>query len=135
MVTVTKNKKTRRSRQRDTILQIVRDSPRHLSADQIYRIARSEIPNLSLGTVYRNLHLLTETGRISAIRLDDNTTHYDQNCRAHYHFICTRCHRVEDIGLKEDLLARLQLESENQITDIRLELYGVCQACKETEES
>ena len=87
----------RDTKQRSLILEIVNNSYEHLSAEKIYDIAKKEMPNISLGTVYRNLNLLFENGNIRKIKSDDNIDHYDNLKNEHNHFICCKCNKIYDV--------------------------------------
>ena len=85
----------RNTRQRNIILEIVNNSYEHLTVYQIYELARCEIPNISLGTVYRNLSNLTDDGKIRKLEVY-GMDRYDRNI-LHAHFICSRCENIIDI--------------------------------------
>ena len=91
----------RETKQRNLILEIINNSCSHLSAEEIYNIAKKEISNISLGTIYRNLNLLFENGNIRKIKLDDNVDHYDNLKKEHNHFICNKCNKIYDVFEKE----------------------------------
>ncbi|NQV16070.1 transcriptional repressor [bacterium] len=121
--------KHRYSRQRETILQVLRGTLEHPNADWIYNKTRRIIPNISLGTVYRNLSQLVESGRIIRIK-DDAVIRYDANIKHHDHFRCTSCGRWYDI----EILDNTVIESFNKkhkfhIEAFNLELEGVCEIC------
>ena len=77
----------RNTKQRDLILNIINNSYNHLTAEEVYEIARKEISNISLGTVYRNLIVLTNLRKIRKIKTFDAKDHYDR-MHKHNHFIC-----------------------------------------------
>lgn len=91
----------RETKQRNLILEIINNSCSHLSAEEIYNIAKKQISNISLGTVYRNLNMLFENGNIRKIKLDDNVDHYDNLKKEHNHFICNKCNKIYDVFEKE----------------------------------
>lgn len=84
------------TKQKNLILEIVNNSKEHLSVEEIYKLTRKEIPNISLGTVYRNLNLLLNNGNIRKIKLN-GIDHYDSIKKFHNHFICNKCNRIYDI--------------------------------------
>lgn len=90
-------KKTRRSRQREMIYDYLLSTHEHPSAEMIYEHLKPEMPNLSLGTVYRNLKLLEETGHVRRVGTSQNTERYDARCDDHAHFVCGRCGAVCDL--------------------------------------
>lgn len=87
----------RMTRQRELILQELRKSKSHPTADDIYMKVRVRIPNISLGTVYRNLEILSEMGYISKLEGCGNQRRYDGDIGNHYHIRCLRCGRVDDL--------------------------------------
>lgn len=121
------------SRQREAIKDYLMCTKEHPTADTVYMSIRKTHPNISLGTVYRNLNLLVEQGEILKINCSDGCDRFDGNIDPHYHLICNSCNRVVD----------LQIESIDQINDIaaasfdgRIEghvtyFYGVCPDCIE----
>lgn len=91
---------TKYSRQREAIKEYLAHTDEHPTADMIYLKLREKYPNISLGTVYRNLNFLAEKGEI--IKLDglDGCDRFDANTRPHYHFLCNKCQRVFDLEIK-----------------------------------
>ncbi len=91
---------TKYSRQREAIKEYLSQSKEHPTADTIYMDIRESYPNISLGTVYRNLNLLVEMGEILRINGMDGSDRYDGNTLKHYHFLCNKCKRVLDIEME-----------------------------------
>lgn len=125
-------KGTRMTKQRKTILKVLRSTTSHPTADWIYEEVRKEIPNVSLGTVYRNLGILKDMGEIMELDFGSTYSRFDGNPSNHYHFCCTDCGRVYDIDLIlmkkiEDEAAKL---SGHIIHHHRLEFYGICKECQ-----
>lgn len=89
--------KTRYSRQRDLIYQALIRSKEHPTAETIYQTLKNDHPSLSLGTVYRNLNLLAEEGKI--VRMPFQVDRYDGNAVEHPHFLCNRCGKLYDIEI------------------------------------
>ena len=79
-------KMTKRSKQRDAILSVLKNTKVHPTAEWLHNEVRKDIPNISLATVYRNMKLLLETKQIVGINID-GIEHYDGNCDNHYHFV------------------------------------------------
>ena len=79
---------TKRSKQRDAIIAFLMTRKDHPTADTIYMNIKKEFPNISLGTVYRNLALLSERGDILKLSYDNGADRYDASVEPHYHFIC-----------------------------------------------
>ncbi len=124
-------KAQRMTRQKRVILDVLRSTKSHPTADWIYEQAKKIIPDLSLGTVYRNLNLLKEMGEIMELNYGSTFSRFDGNPHNHYHFQCRECERVFDLELP--LLNSLDKEAGNlsghQVDYHRLEFYGVCQEC------
>ena len=120
------------SKQREAILKNLRSRYDHPNADMIFASIREEIPNISLGTVYRNLALLTETGEILKIGpAEDGKERYDGHTHPHSHFFCEDCGRIEDIS--EFFNAEhLEQELHIKIHEANITLKGTCQACLQT---
>lgn len=89
--------KLKHSRQRDAIKDALCRRYDHPTADEIYREIRETDPHISLGTVYRNLSLLSEIGEIRKVIAGDGREHYDGTLEPHDHFRCRLCGRISDI--------------------------------------
>lgn len=126
------NNKMRSTRQREVILEELRRVKTHPTADEIYQRVRKKIPEISLGTVYRNLELLSAGGIINKISLAGTRKRFDGRVEQHYHLRCLGCGRVEDLEMP--LLGHLEKEaarlSDYEITGHCLEFYGLCPACR-----
>ena len=88
------------SKQRNIILEIVNSSYNHPTADMIYKEVQKQIPNISLGTVYRNLNQLVEHGYIKKISIPNESERFDKTLQEHIHFICLSCKKVEDLSIE-----------------------------------
>lgn len=88
------------SRQREAIKAYLTTTKEHPTADTVYMSIRETHPNISLGTVYRNLNLLAEQGEILKINCQDGCDRFDGNPMLHYHFLCKGCGRVLDIEME-----------------------------------
>ena len=87
------------SRQRESIKDFLATRKDHPTADMVYQNVRRQNPNISLGTVYRNLTLLAESGEINRLNMGDGVDHFDYDISPHYHFICSECGCVTDLEL------------------------------------
>jgi Fur family ferric uptake transcriptional regulator/Fur family peroxide stress response transcriptional regulator len=121
----------RRSRQREVVLEVLRSTDSHPTADWIYERVREWIPNISLGTVYRNLRVLKEEGEILELDYGATFSRYDARTTGHYHFRCESCGRVFDIDLPEGtgLDGEVAQATGFTVNHHRLEFYGKCNAC------
>jgi Fe2+ or Zn2+ uptake regulation protein len=126
-------KKTRNTRQRGVILDIVRASCEHPTAETIYREARRVLPNISLGTVYRNLNFLRDQGTLREIRPSEGgSSRFDGMDTPHAHFHCLRCSALVDIPLPP-ALESLRFEAEEKISAVSLvdlHVIGSCSGCE-----
>ena len=126
-------RKLRYSRQRELIYEYLCSTKEHPSADMVYERLRTEHPNLSLGTVYRNLKLLEETGRIRRVASLQNVERYDACCADHAHFVCERCGRVKDLAPLDARLGResCHVEPDDSVRWMNVVFGGVCADCAE----
>ena len=121
--------KQRYSKQRETILQVIQSTLVHPNADWVYRETRKQIPNISLGTVYRNLNQLVESGRILKLK-DEAMVRYDGNTEQHDHFRCSVCGKWYDVKMIDQSIIRSFAEKHDfQIESFNLELEGICKDC------
>ena len=124
------------TKQRRVILDELRSNKSHPTADEVYEMVRRRLPNISLGTVYRNLEVLSESGLILKLDLSDTRKHFDGTRENHYHVRCVRCGRVDDVpgdphGVIEEIASQLV---DYTIVSHKLEFVGVCLHCKQQEE-
>ncbi len=127
---------TKRSKQREAIVAFLRTRKDHPTADVVYANMRQEIPNISLGTVYRNLSLLADKGEILRLSCDGKTDHFDGFTHPHYHFICEECGAVSDIEMDlTDMLNQQASEcTDGEITGHTIFFHGYCRCCKDKRE-
>ena len=126
------NKKLRMTKQRRTILEEIKKSKSHPTADKIYDLVKKKIPGISMGTVYRNLDILSGEGLVRKLELAHTQRRYDGNIKNHYHILCTECGRIDDMitmGV-DDIEELLGARSHYQITGHRLKFFGLCPDCK-----
>lgn len=119
------------SRQREAIKDYLILHKNHPTADTVYHYIRGEFPNISLGTVYRNLSLLAERGEILKLSCGDGADHFDARTAPHHHFYCRLCHRVSDLELPdiEDMDFHASRYFDGQIEGHSLYFYGICRNC------
>jgi Fe2+ or Zn2+ uptake regulation protein len=119
---------------RHAVLEVVRGTDSHPTAEEVHRLVRRRLPGVSLGTVYRNLWLLVREGLLD--ELPGPYARFDANTRAHHHFTCERCGRIIDVdaALAEPharaLSARVADRTGFSITNHRIELFGRCRECR-----
>ncbi len=121
---------TRMTRQRTVILEELRKMRTHPTADELYGKVRERIPRISLGTVYRNLDFLAESGKIRKLESAGSTRRFDGCIEPHQHVRCVRCGRVEDVDFSCPVpeLSKVQAEGFH-IMAVHVELEGLCNAC------
>lgn len=117
------------TKQRRIILKIIQESDRHLTAEDIYGMAKQRMPSVAMATIYNNLKTLTEQGVIRRLRFTGMPDHYDRNMRHHEHIICETCGEVTDAQL-EDLTPLLGQKLGIHITQYNLSMYYVCCKCQ-----
>ena len=123
------------SRQRECIKSFLLSRYDHPTADTIYMNVRKEFPNISLGTVYRNLALLADLGEIIKITTD-GADRFDAHVDPHSHFICRNCHEVLDIRMEdEDFINKeAQKKFTGQIEGHTIQYFGLCRNCLSKED-
>lgn len=120
------------SRQREAIKDYLLHTKEHPTADTIYMNIREQYPNISLGTVYRNLNFLLEQGEIIKIECGDGCDHFDGNILPHNHFICKECHKLLDLNMKpiDQINAIANVDFDGDIEGNITYFYGICGNCK-----
>ena len=119
------------SRQREAILEVLRSTNAHPTANWIYTQVREQLPKISLGTVYRNLSALAASGEILAIDVGDGFEHYDGDVSPHLHLSCRECGGIEDLVLKEDVLSKKAADRGFTPETSIYVVYGVCKNCNQ----
>lgn len=119
------------SRQRESIKEYLMSTNSHPTADTVYMHVRKEFPNISLGTVYRNLNLLAEIGEAVKITTPDGGDRFDGNTAPHYHFFCSHCGSVLDMAMENlDSINALAGEHfDGEIESHNITFYGRCGDC------
>ena len=123
------------SRQRECIKSCLKSRCDHPTADTIYHDVQKELPNISLGTVYRNLSLLSDLGEIRKLSTGDGPDHFDGETVPHSHFICRKCHQVMDLKM-QDISAIKEMAEQNfdgSIEQYSVNFYGICGKCRKEE--
>ena len=134
LISYLKKKNLKWSRQREFVADLFYSTPRHVTTEELYRIAQKKFPEIGYSTVHRTLKLLSECGLASEIRFNDRYTRFEkvQKDRHHDHLICTECGKIlafecEKIEKMQDQIAR---ERNFEVTSHRMQLYGICRECK-----
>lgn len=123
--------KLRNTRQRQIILEELKKVKTHPTADEVYEMVRMRLPNISLGTVYRNLEILSGQGQIQKLEFGRTQKRFDGTPENHYHFRCEECGKIFDIPAEEigNLDNLLSGDSGFEVHGHNLELFGVCPGC------
>ena len=123
----------RETKQRKTILYILKNTAAHPTADEIYDEARKLIPNISKGMVYHDLHVLQEDCMITGLNLDGVLGRYEAKQKNHYHFRCDECGRVFDLDEPVDPAVdeRVCIRSGFRVSHHQTEFRGLCKDCVE----
>ena len=121
------------SRQREAIKEFLAHTKEHPTADTVYMHIREKHPNISLGTVYRNLNLLVEQGEIIKINCQDGSDRFDGNPKPHYHFLCKDCGRVSDIEMEsiDHILKIAGAGFGGRVEGHVTYFYGLCPECNQ----
>ena len=122
----------KRSRKREAILDCLRQTDVHPSAEWVYRWLKPRIPDLSLATVYRNLALFKQEGLICSLGVVQGLERFDGDTSPHVHFICTGCGRILDLPglqLPAELASQAVQITGGQVTGASLRFHGVCRHC------
>ena len=123
---------TKQFRKRNAILECLRSTTAHPSADMVHEMLQAEHPDISLATVYRNLALFKQQGLISSVCTVKGIERFDGNTETHVHFICENCDAVSDlhqIRIPETLGDEVTGCSGNQMHSCQLTISGLCSDC------
>jgi len=125
----------RMTKQREVILEELKKCKTHPSADEIFDRVRKRIPRISLGTVYRNLEILSDIGLIKKLDTAGTQKRFDGDLGTHYHVRCTCCGRIMDLPDEEMDSVRVTLPSfsDFDITGFTVEFKGICNCCRTDE--
>ena len=127
-----KHSNLRMTRQRKVILEELRKVKTHPSADEVYEMVRKRLPRIGLGTVYRNLEILSESGDIQKLEPGCSLKRFDGDTSEHCHIRCVRCDRIADAPLPDVKFDLKKVESNDfEITGHRLEFLGLCSECSD----
>lgn len=123
---------TRMTKQRALILEELRNTTSHPTADEIYTMVRARLPHISLGTVYRNLELLADSDQVLKLEYAGFQKRFDGNTHPHPHVRCERCGRVGDVmGHVADVEVPAGVSAPGfRINSARVEFFGICKDCQ-----
>jgi Fur family peroxide stress response transcriptional regulator len=133
------------SKKRDAILGVIQSTSSHPGAQWVYDQLKPQIPDLSLGTVYRNINFFREEGTVVSLGVVNGEERFDGDVRPHPHLVCSRCGRVADLpcpdsdlftALAEKIPAALSMKGSGEKGEFRIDyrrtvFYGLCGHCTE----
>ena len=127
-----KNKGVRITPQRHAILEYMVQSMAHPTADEIYKALEERFPNMSVATVYNNLRAFIDAGLVKELKFGDASSRFDYLKDVHYHIICSECGLMIDFDydICVDVEKAAAEFSGFEITNHRLEFYGICPECQ-----
>ena len=130
--------KTKQFRKRSAILDCLRSTKAHPSAEMLYEMLQKEHPDISLATVYRNLALFKSQGLIQSLGTVGGIERFDGNIQPHVHFICNSCNGVTDlpeITVPQQLQVTVESATGGRVAECQLSFTGMCQNCCEAEKT
>jgi len=117
------------TKQRELILNILKQSDRHLTADEIFFLAKLKMPSIAMATIYNNLNAMHEAGIINRLHIDGVADCFDKITDPHDHLLCVRCGKITDIRLPR-LAEELERELATEIEDYELTVHHICAECR-----
>ncbi len=120
--------------QRQIILEELGKVTSHPTANEVYDMVRKRLPRIGLGTVYRNLELMAESGLILKLEVGGTQKRFDATTNPHYHIRCSQCEKVDDIDIpvQHQINEMATSSTDYQILGHHIEFSGICQECKST---
>jgi Fur family transcriptional regulator, peroxide stress response regulator len=121
------------TKQREVVLQVIRDAESHLTANEVFVNAKQLLPSISFATVYNSLRFLKDAGHIAEIQFGNGASRFDRMTSRHDHAICTKCGKLVDIEMEHpaelvDLAAKY---SNFKPESLEFTLRGLCPECAE----
>lgn len=119
------------TKQREVVLQVIRDAKEHLTANEVFDRAKQLLPTISFATVYNSLRFLKDRGHIGEISFGNGASRFDALTSRHDHAICTNCGKLVDmeIELPEEIVKLATKFSKFKLESIELTLRGLCPEC------
>ncbi|MCP3932716.1 MAG: transcriptional repressor [Bacteroidetes bacterium] len=120
--------------QRQIILEELGKVTSHPTANEVYDMVRKRLPRIGLGTVYRNLELMAESGLILKLEVGGTQKRFDATVHPHYHIRCSQCEKVDDIDIpvQQHINEIAEVSSDYKILGHHIEFSGICSSCAET---
>ena len=117
------------TKQRELILSILKQSDRHLTADEIFFLAKLKMPSIAMATIYNNLNAMHEAGMINRLHIDGAADCFDKVIDRHGHLLCVGCGKITDLKVPE-LKGFLEERVGGEIEDYELVVHYTCPECK-----
>ena len=119
------------TRQREVVLQVIRDAREHLTANEVFAAAKERLPSISFATVYNSLRYLKDAGHIAEIQFGNGASRFDRMTHRHDHAICTKCGKLVDIEMEhpQDLIKKAAKYSKFKPESLEFTLRGLCPDC------
>lgn len=117
------------TKQRELILAILKQSDRHLTADEIFFLAKRKMPSIAMATVYNNLNALNDAGIVKRLHIDGVADCFDKITEPHDHLLCDRCGRITDIHLP-NLIKFIEADLKTEIEEYELTVHYICPVCR-----
>ena len=124
-----KKEGVRVTKQKKLVLDIIENSHKHPTAEEVFFEARQQMPNIALGTVYRNLNSLVDEGFVRRITLSGTPDRFDKKKCDHDHLVCQKCGKLKDVFLN-GIADEIKINSGNEIISYELNAYYICDSCK-----
>ena len=124
-------KETGLTKQREVVLQVIRNAHEHLTANEVFTGAKALLPTISFATVYNSLRYLKEAGLIAEITFGNGASRYDRMTHRHDHAICTDCGKLVDIEMEvpAEILKQAARQSKFKPETLEFTLRGKCPDC------
>ncbi len=122
----------RNTTQKNIILNAVRSLKSHVTAEEVYNYIHTDSPSISKGTVYRNLNILADEGKIKKIEISSGAVYFDFTVTNHFHFKCKKCGRLFDILMvnEPNLLDYIKEDNNFSVLNYEIVFKGLCSNCK-----
>ena len=119
------------TKQREVVLQVIRDAEQHLTANEVFAAAKSILPSISFATVYNSLRFLKDAGHITEIQFGNGASRFDRITSRHDHALCTKCGKLVDIEMDhpQELVMQAAKYSNFKPESLEFTLRGLCSDC------
>lgn len=120
------------TKQREVVLQVIREANEHLTANEVFDHAKQFLPTISFATVYNSLRFLKDAGHIAEISFGSGASRFDRKLSRHDHAICSKCGKLVDLELDfpSELVQTAATVSKFTPESLEFTLRGLCPECK-----